>query len=87
MRLEDIKVPGIYAIIEEGSLSANPITEVGKTPTIICDAPDYLFVADAVYGGINGVRPEADNDNTVYVIENPDEMLKTNRGQIFAEGA
>ena len=87
MRLEDIKVPGIYAIIEEGSLSANPITEVGKTPTIICDAPDYFFVADAVYGGVNGVRAVAVNDNTVYVIENPDELLKTIRGEIFAEGA
>ena len=87
MREQDIKVPGIYAIIEESTLSANPVVDIGKTPTIICDAPDFIFVADSVYGGVTGVRPIAINDNSIYVIENPKELLSTLRGEIFAEGA
>ena len=87
MREQDIKVPGIYAIIEESKLNANPVTDIGKTPTIICDAPDFMYVADSVYGGTTGVRPIAIDDNKVYVVENPSELLKTIRGEIFAEGS
>lgn len=87
MRYEEIKVPGIYAIVEENTLAASAVEDVGKTPTIICDAPDFIFVADSVYGGTTGVKPVRVDDNVIYVIGNPKEFLQTLRGEIFAEGS